>query len=139
LQLYIYVFFFQAEDGIRDRNVTGVQTCALPICPVFEATRQSALIKQILCDTPDCKDLPEPLRTVVARCLQKDPEQRPTARELIDLLTVTPPTTRTGPTPWTNTVVPQTPLCHRNDDLFGSRPRSSGPTGAFLFAGRHHG
>src|SRR5437868_8631156 len=33
---YIYIFlffffFFQAEDGIRDRNVTGVQTCALPI------------------------------------------------------------------------------------------------------------
>src|SRR5699024_2988275 len=26
-----YTFFFQAEDGIRDRNVTGVQTCALPI------------------------------------------------------------------------------------------------------------
>src|SRR5699024_11357543 len=26
-----YFFFFQAEDGIRDRNVTGVQTCALPI------------------------------------------------------------------------------------------------------------
>src|SRR5699024_11419813 len=26
-------FFFQAEDGIRDRNVTGVQTCALPISP----------------------------------------------------------------------------------------------------------
>src|SRR5699024_11752312 len=26
------IFFFQAEDGIRDRNVTGVQTCALPIC-----------------------------------------------------------------------------------------------------------
>src|SRR5437868_15434632 len=24
-------FFFQAEDSIRDRNVTGVQTCALPI------------------------------------------------------------------------------------------------------------
>ena len=28
----IYVFFFQAEDGIRDLIVTGVQTCALPIC-----------------------------------------------------------------------------------------------------------
>src|SRR5207248_8205658 len=27
----ISVFFFQAEDGIRDRTVTGVQTCALPI------------------------------------------------------------------------------------------------------------
>src|SRR5437868_11245882 len=28
---WISFFFFQAEDGIRDRNVTGVQTCALPI------------------------------------------------------------------------------------------------------------
>src|SRR2546421_8201567 len=28
-------FFFQAEDGIRDLIVTGVQTCALPICAVF--------------------------------------------------------------------------------------------------------
>src|SRR5437667_1344298 len=27
-------FFFQAEDGIRDRDVTGVQTCALPIFEV---------------------------------------------------------------------------------------------------------
>src|SRR5207302_3389182 len=29
-----YVFFFQAEDGIRDFHVTGVQTCALPIWPL---------------------------------------------------------------------------------------------------------
>src|SRR3712207_9345512 len=29
--LYCSVFFFQAEDGIRDIGVTGVQTCALPI------------------------------------------------------------------------------------------------------------
>src|SRR6266446_7967785 len=28
-----FVFFFQAEDGIRDYKVTGVQTCALPIYP----------------------------------------------------------------------------------------------------------
>src|SRR2546425_9486982 len=28
---YIFFFFFQAEDGIRDKLVTGVQTCALPI------------------------------------------------------------------------------------------------------------
>src|SRR5437762_6798172 len=27
------LFFFQAEDGIRDTSVTGVQTCALPISP----------------------------------------------------------------------------------------------------------
>src|SRR5438046_4629736 len=29
--LYFVFFFFQAEDGIRDWSVTGVQTCALPI------------------------------------------------------------------------------------------------------------
>src|SRR6201995_4664269 len=28
----MFLFFFQAEDGIRDWSVTGVQTCALPIC-----------------------------------------------------------------------------------------------------------
>src|SRR5690606_40129572 len=28
-------FFFQAEDGIRDFHVTGVQTCALPISPII--------------------------------------------------------------------------------------------------------
>src|SRR5439155_17968756 len=30
-------FFFQAEDGIRDGHVTGVQTCALPICAHHDA------------------------------------------------------------------------------------------------------
>ena len=29
---FSFFFFFQAEDGIRDVAVTGVQTCALPIC-----------------------------------------------------------------------------------------------------------
>src|SRR3712207_8766076 len=29
--LFVFFFFFQAEDGIRDIGVTGVQTCALPI------------------------------------------------------------------------------------------------------------
>src|SRR5436305_12028497 len=32
LHLVVVFFFFQAEDGIRDADVTGVQTCALPIC-----------------------------------------------------------------------------------------------------------
>src|SRR5256885_12701338 len=32
VRLWIVFFFFQAEDGIRDYKVTGVQTCALPIC-----------------------------------------------------------------------------------------------------------
>src|SRR5690606_40678962 len=33
LSTAIFCFFFQAEDGIRYFHVTGVQTCALPICP----------------------------------------------------------------------------------------------------------
>src|SRR5205807_4262311 len=33
---FLIVFFFQAEDGIRDYKVTGVQTCALPIWWVEE-------------------------------------------------------------------------------------------------------
>src|SRR3712207_8684692 len=41
--IFISFFFFQAEDGIRDIGVTGVQTCALPIsrCPAARATPRS--------------------------------------------------------------------------------------------------
>src|SRR2546430_9128226 len=41
-----YVFFFQAEDGIRDLTVTGVQTCALPISRALprSATRPGTVI-----------------------------------------------------------------------------------------------
>src|SRR5436305_7052927 len=38
--LIFFFFFFQAEDGIRDADVTGVQTCALPISIDNEARRQ---------------------------------------------------------------------------------------------------
>src|SRR5260370_38431519 len=31
---FFFFFFFQAEDGIRDSSVTGVQTCALPISEI---------------------------------------------------------------------------------------------------------
>src|SRR5439155_23199683 len=50
---WIYAdFFFQAEDGIRDGHVTGVQTCALPICfgakfgPGVEGTLAARLSKE---------------------------------------------------------------------------------------------
>src|SRR5256886_9730535 len=35
-----YFFFFQAEDGIRDLTVTGVQTCALPISAHLDEFRR---------------------------------------------------------------------------------------------------
>src|SRR5437773_8461941 len=37
--VFFLFFFFQAEDGIRDRDVTGVQTCALPISRVRLVSR----------------------------------------------------------------------------------------------------
>src|SRR5690606_26895502 len=39
-----FVFFFQAEDGIRDFHVTGVQTCALPICWLQQRPASPALL-----------------------------------------------------------------------------------------------
>src|SRR5687767_15742880 len=42
----VSLFFFQAEDGIRDKLVTGVQTCALPIyqmCEPFQRDRVAVL------------------------------------------------------------------------------------------------
>src|SRR5690606_40903039 len=38
-------FFFQAEDGIRDFHVTGVQTCALPISPWAQVLEPGDIIK----------------------------------------------------------------------------------------------
>src|SRR5699024_11959084 len=42
--LFLLFFFFQAEDGIRDRNVTGVQTCALPISKKIPKRNYTPLI-----------------------------------------------------------------------------------------------
>src|ERR1039457_6673526 len=36
----LFFVFFQAEDGIRDYKVTGVQTCALPICSLNHPTKR---------------------------------------------------------------------------------------------------
>src|SRR5256885_5663333 len=46
-------FFFQAEDGIRDYKVTGVQTCALPICTKIESRKSKK------CSEPQ---IPNPMR-----------------------------------------------------------------------------
>src|SRR3712207_8199755 len=40
--LLLGLFFFQAEDGIRDIGVTGVQTCALPICSSISSASATA-------------------------------------------------------------------------------------------------
>src|SRR2546427_1744562 len=49
------IFFFQAEDGIRDLTVTGVQTCALPISPehlVLELELEHEVLRRLDPKTP---------------------------------------------------------------------------------------
>src|SRR5438046_9831809 len=58
-----FFFFFQAEDGIRDWSVTGVQTCALPICSVGSARESSAQrlpcpIRSVRGSAPRCPTSP---------------------------------------------------------------------------------
>src|SRR5688572_32786479 len=53
----LFFFFFQAEDGIRDLTVTGVQTCALPICHLLGtsvAYGQIYIRDRFRCTSPVC-------------------------------------------------------------------------------------
>src|SRR2546427_3396791 len=47
-------FFFQAEDGIRDLTVTGVQTCALPISSAVEERKLHELV--VVCGESDPRE-----------------------------------------------------------------------------------
>src|SRR2546422_7092032 len=56
-----FFFFFQAEDGIRDVAVTGVQTCALPICrTVRRRPRAGAESRAVLRRGRSAADRPPP-------------------------------------------------------------------------------
>src|SRR5207249_2393852 len=71
-------FFFQAEDGIRYRNVTGVQTCALPIYGPVDRDRNHG---------PTAGDAgPGAGRARVGRLFRAGPRPRPRRRELGDLV-----------------------------------------------------
>src|SRR2546430_4753911 len=59
-----FFFFFQAEDGIRDLTVTGVQTCALPILMDTEAFREFKTGLTLLRDNYAMKALPHMRRAV---------------------------------------------------------------------------
>src|SRR2546430_8159902 len=48
LYLSCLFFFFQAEDGIRDLTVTGVQTCALPICSTYPSLPSKPLSSAVV-------------------------------------------------------------------------------------------
>src|SRR2546426_7228080 len=53
----IFFFFFQAEDGIRDYKVTGVQTCALPIRWICSFSRTMS-VREIVGESSSSRPLP---------------------------------------------------------------------------------
>src|SRR2546426_4685117 len=54
---FFFFFFFQAEDGIRDYKVTGVQTCALPIC--FREMFELRAVDVVMYDVTWCGGISE--------------------------------------------------------------------------------
>src|SRR2546426_12814285 len=61
--LLLCFFFFQAEDGIRDYKVTGVQTCALPICDRHRAAAGHGVQdRRGLCGNRDPRVRADPVR-----------------------------------------------------------------------------
>src|SRR5437773_2583854 len=75
-------FFFQAEDGIRDRDVTGVQTCALPISPTYRVHLVAAPEP-----TPDARKAPE----AVDRPAEDKPAPAPKAKSPKSTVSPAPP------------------------------------------------
>src|SRR2546429_3665045 len=78
-------FFFQAEDGIRDVAVTGVQTCALPICtfnkntPTFCNKCGDPVAMQLKYDVNECQErgmtYSAPLKVTIRLTIyDKDPD-----------------------------------------------------------------
>src|SRR2546430_7390667 len=60
---HLFFFFFQAEDGIRDLTVTGVQTCALPISEADDGARQAKeCLMDVVADLPTDAQSPEPMQ-----------------------------------------------------------------------------
>src|SRR5438309_10852054 len=51
----VCVFFFQAEDGIRDGTVTGVQTCALPISPYLSREHLGVVAAEVDADAGEVR------------------------------------------------------------------------------------
>src|SRR6266704_5598402 len=67
----LFFFFFQAEDGIRGRNVTGVQTCALPIWEVPGIAPMLLAAHAVLGDYPQI-GLADAMNVVLAREFRTD-------------------------------------------------------------------
>src|SRR5687767_12513645 len=71
--VFFFFFFFQAEDGIRDKLVTGVQTCALPIWKLLAKGGTIAICPEgVSHDEPGLR----PIKTGAARIALRSEERR---------------------------------------------------------------
>src|SRR5882762_2113715 len=67
----VFFFFFQAEDGIRDSSVTGVQTCALPIFEPWMSkqwfVKTGPMAEKVIAKVDDMRFVPENWRAEFLR------------------------------------------------------------------------
>src|SRR6266516_2310751 len=105
-QYTFFFFFFQADDGIRDRTVTGVQTCALPIASTCCRTPATSTITRPRCTCGGARCCTSPSACTPTAC-RTGPARVPIPRTPCGLLsTCTPPAlafTR-GPSPETSLI-----------------------------------
>src|SRR5205807_6246887 len=75
-------FFFQAEDGIRDYKVTGVQTCALPI---YLEPPQRPVVEGLIAPAPDVHCEPDGVRRLLLPAAQERDQEigRASCRERV--------------------------------------------------------
>src|SRR5258708_1251470 len=84
--LVVFVFFFQAEDGIRDDLVTGVQTCALPISSKKELLEQITDLEPSPLRQMD-ERIPKELERICFKALSKRAAERYlTAKDMVEEL-----------------------------------------------------
>src|SRR5206468_6482833 len=70
--VFFFFFFFQAEDGIRDLIVTGVQTCALPILKSGAGTNRTRTLRRVRVRFVPAPDFTEAAgRTVITRLRER--------------------------------------------------------------------
>src|SRR5437867_9599466 len=86
MMVYSVFFFFQAEDGIRDRTVTGVQTCALPIYKKF-LRKIFAFIARRVHSQEDAEDLTQEffVKVLKGNLLRRADPERGRFRSLLQI------------------------------------------------------
>src|SRR5215203_6487293 len=72
-----YFFFFQAEDGIRDIGVTGVQTCALPISPTCRCGAPPPRSTPATCGPPGHPSSAAPPKSSTSNSTSDSPPRTP--------------------------------------------------------------